>query len=62
MGVYYNNFINKWENQVSSLNGFFGLRDFYNYVKYVCSKMAEGAIYDFDKYLDEAIKINFDGQ
>ena len=48
MGTYYFNFISQWENNFSQehnrnseKSGFFGLRDFYNYVKFVCKKVKD---------------------
>jgi len=45
MGEYYFKFITKWEDNHRNKAGFFGLRDFYNYVKYVCkSALIKGTI------------------
>lgn len=63
MGEYYNRFMKEWENVDSTQKGFFGLRDFYNYVKHVCRKVKqEGNYIKFDSELNKAININFDGK
>ena len=45
MGEYYSRFLKEWEKYDSSQKGFFGLRDFYNYVKYVCKKLEKEGNY-----------------
>lgn len=39
LGTYYYNFIKLWNAHQSHNSGFFGLRDFYNYVKYVSKRV-----------------------
>jgi len=62
MGEYYCNFIKEWGLQNTTQKGFFGLRDFYNYVKYMAKKLRPGNFIPFEEELDKAITINFDGQ
>ena len=43
--------------------GFFGLRDFYSYTKYVCNQIKENNdLIEINKAVARAIQINFDGQ
>lgn len=39
MAHYYHKFIEVWDSDILNFTGFFGLRDFYSYIKYVCEKI-----------------------
>jgi len=41
MGIYYWKFIKEWEKIYPEKIGFYGLRDFYNLIKYICKKIGE---------------------
>jgi DNA topoisomerase IB len=64
LGSHYFKFINKWNANLNNRDGFFGLRDFYSYVKYVCSQIKANGNDpgEIDKAIARAIQINFDGQ
>lgn len=63
MGNYYFNFMDRWNTNEMNRKGFFGLRDFYSYVKHVCKMIKQGGpSIDFEEELGKAILKNFDGQ
>ncbi len=39
LGAYYYHFIEQWNQNNPQNSGFFGMRDFYHYVKYVSTKI-----------------------
>jgi hypothetical protein len=40
-GKYYYNFIEEWNEIKNNREGYFGLRDFYCYIKYICKELTE---------------------
>ena len=64
MAQNYYKFIENWDGEEQNFIGFFGLRDFYSFIKYVCQKISEGISVEVEiqKIVSESIQINFDGQ
>jgi hypothetical protein len=63
MGSYYYKFVKIWNGNPNNRSGFFGLRDFYSYIKYVCRQIKEDRhLIEVEKAVIRAIQINFDGQ
>jgi hypothetical protein len=57
--------LEEWNADKSKREGFFGLRDFYCYVKYACEVIKREGSTDFhvlESALAKSIQINFDGQ
>lgn len=64
MSEWYFDFIVKWDNEHRGQynEGFFGLRDFYCYIKHVAEEIKNGSNKPIDEIIIESIETNFDGQ
>ena len=64
MASYYDEFIKKWDREGQNSVGFFGLRDFYSYIKYVCQNINGEEMNEriISEVIFQSVMINFDGQ
>lgn len=64
MSDWYCEFVKQWdiEHKDNYKEGFFGLRDFYCYIKYVAEDLLKENVGNLDDIIRKSIQTNFDGQ
>jgi uncharacterized cupin superfamily protein len=63
--MYYSHFLQEWNRSKENITNFFGLRDFYSFIKYICEDICKKNHVlenEFTKLVATSVKANFDGQ